>query len=303
MVRMKTLPSLLALSLLASLCACARQERLREIDWAKAALARNPAFEILATDETAGVFTVRDTATGITHALKLEDLVAAPRAAKSAVKPPASEQQPEAAPASAPAAAPGDAATRAVASAPQTTDGTAVEAPSQAPNDGVTLAAGPGYRIERAEDAAPPAPPAATLEGPGYSITRHDAGEGTAPSAPEAEAVAAGTERRSDPIICQGERLMRIDGETLDFSGDALIAEEGCDLFITNANIRAGGVGIIARRARVHIVNSTIDGERGSYEASEGAELYVTRTTFSGIGRRFDTARMNDLGGNKYEAD
>jgi len=51
----------------------------------------------------------------------------------------------------------------------------------------------------------------------------------------------------------------------------------------------------------VHIVNSTIGGSRGSYEASEGAELYVARTTFTGIGRRFDTAQMNDLGGNEYQ--
>ena len=94
---------------------------------------------------------------------------------------------------------------------------------------------------------------------------------------------------------------MRIDGETLEFSGDALIAENGCDLYISNARISAGGVGIIARQARVHIVNSTIGGSRGSYEASEGAEIYVARSTFSGVGRRFDTATMNDLGGNEYE--
>ena len=61
---------------------------------------------------------------------------------------------------------------------------------------------------------------------------------------------------------------MHIDGETIEFTGDAVIAEKGCDLYISNAHIRAGGVGIIARQARVHIVNSTIGGTRGSYEAS-----------------------------------
>jgi hypothetical protein len=94
---------------------------------------------------------------------------------------------------------------------------------------------------------------------------------------------------------------MRIDGETIDFAGDAVIAEKGCDLYISNARIRAGGVGIIARQARVHIVNSTIGGTRGSYEASDGAEIYVARSTFSGVGRRFDNATMNDLGGNEYK--
>jgi hypothetical protein len=292
---MKTALAALATLLLAT--ACARQERVREIDWAKAALARNPAYEIVATDESAGVFTVRDTATGTVHALKLEDLIATPRVAKAASKPPmpAVENADD---------APAIATPGALASADQTTE------PEPAPTaDATTLASGPGYRIERAENvpAAGPAPAPATIEGPGYSITRHvaaeGAGAGTAQSAPDAETVAANTDasaERSDPIICQGERLMRIDGQTLNFSGDAFIAEEGCDLYIANANIRAGGVGIIARRARVHIVNSTIDGERGSYEASDGAEMYVTRSTFNGIGRRFDKAQMKDLGGNKF---
>jgi hypothetical protein len=157
------------------------------------------------------------------------------------------------------------------------------------------IAQGPGYSIQRG-DAAPP-PVAATMEGPGYSITRPEPAQHE-----EAVAVAASNvERRTDPIICQGDRLMRIDGETIEFSGDAVIAEKGCDLYISNARISAGGVGIIVRQARVHIVNSTIGGTRGSYEASEGAEIYVARSTFTGIGRRFDSATMNDLGGNAYE--
>jgi hypothetical protein len=59
-------------------------------------------------------------------------------------------------------------------------------------------------------------------------------------------------------------------------------------------------VGIIARQARVHIVNSTIGGIRGSYEAAEGGEIYVARSTFEGVGRRFDGGTMTDLGGNSY---
>jgi hypothetical protein len=137
------------------------------------------------------------------------------------------------------------------------------------------------------------------MEGPGYSITRETAAARQSELA--AEAVASGAEKRTDPIVCQGDRLMRIDGETIEFTGDAVIAENGCDLYISNASIRAGGVGIIARQARVHIVNSTIGGTRGSYEASEGAEIYVARSTFAGVGRRFDTATMNDLGGNEYQ--
>jgi hypothetical protein len=297
-----------AVALLAS-TACTRSERVREMDWAKSALARNPAYEILATDNSAGVFTVRDTATGTVSALRLEDLVAtplarAPAAAKAAPAQAAAAAGPSSANGSAaPEASPGEPATAGtqpddagIDTAGQTT---ADVLPERAPN-GAPLAEGPGYSISRGAPAAPQAAPA-TLEGPGYSVTRTE--PASRPATRQAETgAAANAERRSDPIICQGDRLMRIDGETLDFTGDALIAEQGCDLYISNARIRAGGVGLIARQARVHIVNSTIGGSRASYEASDGAEIYVTRSTINGVGRRFDTATMTDLGGNNYKS-
>lgn len=272
------------------LAACSQSERVREIDWAKAALARNPAYEILATDESAGVFTVRDTAGGGVHTLRLQDLIAAPLPPKVATAAPAAE--PAAASQTLEAAQPAAASEPEVAANPAGEPAEIAQA-----GTGQPLAEGPGYRITRGDGHEPTASP--TLEGPGYSITRHD--NAPHPVNDSAEQVASNVERRSDPIICQGDRLMRIDGETIEFSGDAVIAEKGCDLFISNAHIRAGGVGIIARQARVHIVNSTIGGSRASYEASEGAEIYVARSTFSGIGRRFDNATMNDLGGNEYK--
>jgi hypothetical protein len=289
---MKTAARLVVSSAVISLlAACSQSERVREIDWAKAALARNPAYEILATDESAGVFTVRDTAGGDVHTLRLQDLIAAPLPPKeAATAAPAAAPAPEA-----PEHAQPDAASEPMVAANPPAD----EAQAQAARagGGEPLAEGPGYRITRGDGQEPAAAP--TLEGPGYSITRQESGKH--PVNATAEQVAANVERRSDPIICQGDRLMRIDGETIEFSGDAVIAEKGCDLFISNANIRAGGVGIIARQARVHIVNSTIGGSRASYEASEGAEIYVARSTFSGVGRRFDNATMNDLGGNEYK--
>jgi hypothetical protein len=267
--------------------ACTRQESAREIDWAKAALARNPAYEIVATDESTGIFTVRSTATGRFETLKLQDLIAAPLPPKTVAQP-----APAVAASAEPVESPDieDDSAGTVASS-QTTEPDAASASA----DGA-IAQGPGYSIHHGE-AAPPAV-ASTLEGPGYSIPRQDS---SAPREDLPGAAASNVERRSDPIVCQGDRLMRIDGETIEFSGDAVIAERGCDLYISNARIRAGGVGIIARQARVHIVNSTIGGTRGSYEASEGAEIYVARSTFTGIGRRFDSATMNDLGGNAYE--
>jgi hypothetical protein len=278
---------LLATSLL--LCAC-QQETVREIDWAKAALARNPNYEIVATDETAGVFTVRDTATGQMSTLKLNDLVATPRPSPGAARPAPTAAAP------APEAPDTESAEPALADG-QTTE--PVEAEDSEPGD-AALASGPGYSISRGTGDKP-ATSTTTLEGPGYKIERQDTGGKT--GAPPPDTAVTNVERRTDPIICQGNRLMRIDGETIDFTGDAVIAERGCDLYISNARIRAGGVGIIARQqARVHIVNSTIVGTLASYEASDGAELYVARTAFTGVGRRFDGATMTDLGGNTYES-
>jgi hypothetical protein len=264
--------------------ACAKQEPPGEVEWAKAALARNPAMEILSTDEVAGIFTVRDTTNGSTYKLHTNELIAAPPPPKAAAKPAAP-------PAPAAAETPVEAPDADEAAASQTTETVAA-----ARGAGQSLVEGPGYSITRGE--AQDTAPRPTLEGPGYSITREEATKQE--SAPPAEAVASTAEKRTDPIVCQGDRLMRIDGETIDFEGDAVIAENGCDLYISNARIRAGGVGIIARQARVHIVNSTIGGSRASYEASEGAQIYVARSTVAGVGRRFDTARMNDLGGNEY---
>ena len=295
---MKTAARFIVLSVFVSLlAACSQGERVREVDWAKAALARNPAYEILAIDESRGVFTVRDTDGGGVHTLRLEDLVAAP---KSAVMIPVAPATPAVAPAASPETPvdnpqPETPAEPLLANAPP-------KVPPARAHGGAPLAEGPGYTISRGDGEETTT--ASTLEGPGYSITRHESGSphsGKGEASANAEAVAGNVERRTDPIVCQGDRLMRIDGETIEFTGDAVIAEKGCDLFISNANIRAGGVGIIVRQARVHIVNSTIGGTRASYEASEGAEIYVARSTFSGIGRRFDSAQMNDLGGNSYE--
>ena len=92
-VQAPTIPSMntrvstiLVASVLAFASACAKQEAVREIDWAKSALARNPAYEIVATDESTGVFTVRDTATGTMQTLRLEDLIAGPKPAKAVAK-------------------------------------------------------------------------------------------------------------------------------------------------------------------------------------------------------------------------
>ena len=192
------------------LLAGCQQETVREIDWAKAALARNPQYEIVATDETAGVFTVRDTATGDVSTLKLNELIAAPRPPTAAPKPAANVAGQPAVESPDVPEDEGDAAQP----APHTTE-TVVTAPV---TDGPALAEGPGYSITRGTGSEPEPAMQGTLEGPGYKIEREGSSKPPQSDATAATAdapAAANVLRRTDPIICQGERLMRIDGETI----------------------------------------------------------------------------------------
>ena len=106
-------------------------------------------------------------------------------------------------------------------------------------------------------------------------------------------------ERHHEPIICQGGRLLRIDGKNLEFDGDAVSAENGCDLQITNSRIAATGIAVAAHNAHVRIENSQIDGGAGgAIVATDGAQVYAQQSTFKGVIRREDTAAFHDLGGN-----
>jgi hypothetical protein len=100
--------------------------------------------------------------------------------------------------------------------------------------------------------------------------------------------------------VCQGARLVQIDNRNLAFDGDAVSAEDGCELHITNSHISANGVGILVRAANVHIDNSLIEGEQASVDASNGAQVYAVRSRFKGLSRRLDTASFHDLGGNVW---
>src|SRR5688572_3532827 len=48
------------------------------IEWARAALARNPELEVLAVDPQTGVVTVKNRSTGETEAVKASELIAVP---------------------------------------------------------------------------------------------------------------------------------------------------------------------------------------------------------------------------------
>jgi hypothetical protein len=99
--------------------------------------------------------------------------------------------------------------------------------------------------------------------GPGYSI-KASGPKTVATTASPAAAARGAPERLHDPIICQGARLLHIDNRNLEFDGDAITAEDGCEIHITNTHISAKGVGVLARAANVHIKNSEIDGDSGA---------------------------------------
>jgi hypothetical protein len=135
--------------------------------------------------------------------------------------------------------------------------------------------------------------------GPGYSIKASGPKSAAAGAAPAA--MARGTpERLHEPIICQGSRLLHIDNRNLEFDGDAISAEDGCEIHITNTHISAKGIGVLARAANVHIKNSEIDGDLGALDASDGAQVYAESSRFKGLNRRLESSSFHDLGGNVW---
>ncbi len=148
--------------------------------------------------------------------------------------------------------------------------------------EGKVLASGPGYTVTAGEPRA------------NRPIRLAEATELKSPSN-------AVLERRYDPMICQGNRLIQIDSRNIEFEGDGLSALDGCELHITNSHIIAHGVGLSVRAANVHIQNSIIEGDGGSVSASRGARVYTQQSTFKGLSRRLDTATFEDLGGTNWD--
>jgi hypothetical protein len=305
-----TLPSVLTLVIALSACSHTAQD---QTQWARAALARNTTLDVVSSDPSANTLTVRIKSTGETRTVRVADLIAAlPSASLSPQAPPLPTAPPEPAAASVP-------------ETQNTADSSAQTEPAQpspppvveraAAPSGRVLASGPGYSISDASSGLSTAPMPkkgeTLVSGPGYSIS--DAGPGTSPAASTQAASAparadspvdspvrnVAVEPRREPIICQGGRSLRIDGKNFEFDGDAISAENGCDLQITNSRIAAKGVAVSARNASVRIENSVIDGSTGAaILATDNAQVYAQQTTFKGVIRREDTADFHDLGGN-----
>ncbi len=252
-----------------------------DLSWARGALERNGNLQVLSIDRQARAFTVRLKDTGELRIVRADEVVG------SLPSPPALE--------AATARAGPIVASDATATPPPAAD-TATTAPAepaatqaQAQAPSATASAGPGV----------------ISSGPGYSIrsarTEGAAGARARGFAPN-DSVASGlaVERRDEPIICQGARFLRIDSRNLEFQGDAISAEDGCEIHITNSRIAAKGVGVSARAANVHIENSSIEGQSGSILASDGAQVYAEASSFRGISRGLTSETLHDLGGNVW---
>ncbi len=283
-----------------ALSACGAPQGQDEMSWARAALERNDRIEIVAADAQSRSFTVRLRDTGELRMVRADQVIGAPGMPPAAAAPASAAAAPE------PAAQPeprgamsGSAAAPAEAAAPASADVNAQPAPETAspppaPKVFASRAMQPGSPMR-------PAPGQVLEAGPGYSIEAGSAGQaGAAAGAREPGAASAAVEVRHEPIVCQGARLLHIDNLNLQFDGDAVSAEDGCEIHITNSRIRATGVGVSARAANVHIDNSLIEGEAASIDASQGAQIYTAASRFRGLSRQLDTAVVHDLGGNVW---
>jgi len=281
-----------------------------EMGWARAALERNDRIEIVAADQQAGTFTLRLKDSGELRMVSVDQVVGGPPRVATAPKSPgeaaaaASSSSPTAE-SSSEANAPAGLSTSPSNNTLAARDEPASAEPSSGalPKELKSAAVSADPEQSGRSDVAAAMPGGRVLEsGPGYAIK---AASKAAPVTARAErekssTTSAAIERRHDPIICQGDRLLLIDNRNLEFDGDAVSAEDGCEIHITNSHISAKGVGVSARHANVHIENSQIEGDAASIDVSEGSQVYASSSRFKGMSRRLDNSSFHDLGGNVW---
>jgi hypothetical protein len=245
------------------------------MEWARSALAKNPHVELVATDTKAQVFTIRDKQTGEVSAVKLNDLAAAPVSQLLTTR---SSNLPEQEGARIAAATPSQPA-----SLPSS--GTSEPATESSSSPSAKDSSGGAYTIERNEGQV-------RVTGPGVSIVSSDSG-----AKPGGEGTAANT---VDPIICEGRRMVHFDNREISVEGNAITVRGGCELYITNSRIVATGTGIVVQDGIVHVSNSHIEGQEGSFDADSRAKVFVRSSTFRGLPRRSELALVQDQGGNRW---
>lgn len=264
---------------LSILAACDAQ-RDAELQWARAALERNPQVKVLAVDTDQHTVKLRIVATGeITTvtagelaAIPIADLVALNNSAKQAAISPAK-------PAPIAEAMPTTPAVTIVEPPAPAETITATPAPPASQSEPMTA-----YKVEREDGRV-------RVNGPGVSIE----------SAPGGNAASqADSQSHDDTIVCDGPRFMHIDGRHLKVAGDGIIARGGCELHITNSTVTASGTAITVLDATVHITNSGIRGDGSSLTTSSAAHVFLRNNKFSGLARRNPQAEIRELGDNTW---
>jgi hypothetical protein len=277
----RSLRLLMACAALLALAACepatgVKTQTSDEFMWARAALERNPTLEVIAADAQAEVFTVKVKRTGATQAIKIKELGAAPLSEIVA-----------AALAATPTPAAGPAAPGAPMPTGQVSPAESVAQTEPAPV--ANEAAAPverNYTIQRRAGQV-------TVSGPGVSIVS---------AGPAVTAVSERDQgqRTVDPVICEGKRMLHFDNRNIYVDGNAIVARGGCELFITNSRVISSGTAVVASDSIVHIANSTIEGSMASFDAGNGAKMYLRSSTFQGLPRRAERAVVQDQGGNTW---
>jgi hypothetical protein len=245
---------------------CAQKEN-AELQWARAALERNPQLKVVSVDQTNNTIKARVKLSGEVITLTPGELAAIPIADLVAVPPPAPPPAAEPAPAAFVEPAP---ATPPIAEEPSAPD---------------PVASAPAYTVQREDGRV-------RVSGPGVSIE-------TAPRSAKSS-VADSPTRYDEPIICDGKRFMHFDNRTLNVDGDAFIARGGCELHITNSRIAATGTALTVMDATVHITNSELTGSEGSLTTSSAARVFLRNNRLTGLARRSPDTQMTDQGGNTW---
>jgi hypothetical protein len=314
--------AIVAAGLLLALSACSKLGMGQDqMAWAKDALERNDRLEVVASDPQAKTFTVRVKESGQLVVIPVDQIVAEatgaiPGAGKQVAMTPATSPSgapsppPPAPETSVPEAPPPPVApSRTNDTLPSQQTGSSTVAtngeparPTQesyAASDATAQAPAESVSGPHAESAVHAKAGSVLASGPGYSI-KASGPKSVAATVSPAGAARGAPEHLHDPIICQGSRLLHIDNRNLEFDGDAITAEDGCEIHITNTHISAKGIGVLARAANVHIKNSEIDGASGSVDASDGAQVYAESSRFKGLTRRLESSSFHDLGGNVW---
>jgi len=281
-IKRSQMRNVLILVALLSACGCKPQDS-AEVAWARAALERNPQIEVLASDPSSQVLTIRVKATGTVRTVKPQDLAAAPPDLLGLSTQAASTQ----------GESPLHTTPSTETSATASVDESVPPAEYSSPSEPATATPAPPqkqpgttYKIDREAGQV-------RISGPGVSIV----------SEPQTKSETATTTPPSDPVVCDGRRFMHLDSRNINVSGDAVIARNGCELHITNSRITAiAGAGIIVQNATVHIANTQVKGTEASVEAGDGAKLFIRGSTFNGVLKRSDSAQISEDGANAWKS-